>query len=405
MTAATERSTLDRLGILLAATICIAIPGVQSHVIGAVVKPFGDAYGWTRGDVAFALTLSALVHPFANITIGALADRISARAIALPGIAAFSLGLGLLGFVGPALWTWYAGYLLFSLLSSGVSGVIWSRLVVENFRQRRGLALATSLSGAALLVSLVPAIVLALDNAVGLRGIYPTLALISFVIMFIPAFLLLPREGSPVTRRAAKTAQTDGWRDIVYSRRLWQLGLALLLVASCVGTFIVHFQPMMTDSGISRANAATVAVWIGPSMVIGRICTGLLFDILPTRLVAATAFVLPGLACLWLWGLPLDFTSASVLAVLIGLGMGSEVDVVAYLSSRYFGLTHYGLVFAILISLYSLAIGTASWLVGKVYDQTGSYDIALVTLMIGIAAAVLLVLSLGRPPPIESEVA
>ena len=94
-----------------------------------------------------------------------------------------------------------------------------------------------------------------------------------------------------------------------------------------------------------------------------------------------------------------------MLAVLIGLGMGSEVDVVAYLSSRYFGLTHYGLVFAILISLYSLAIGTASWLVGKVYDQTGSYDIALVTLMIGIAAAVLLVLSLGRPPPIESEVA
>ena len=55
--------------------------------------------------------------------------------------------------------------------------------------------------------------------------------------------------------------------------------------------------------------------------------------------------------------LPLDFTTAAALAVLIGLGMGSEVDAVAYLSSRYFGTRRYGLIFGTLISVYGFAIG------------------------------------------------
>ena len=37
---------LARLGILRTMTICIAIPGVHFHVVGAMMKPFGDAYGW-----------------------------------------------------------------------------------------------------------------------------------------------------------------------------------------------------------------------------------------------------------------------------------------------------------------------------------------------------------------------
>lgn len=40
--------------------------------------------------------------------------------------------------------------------------------------------------------------------------------------------------------------------------------------------------------------------------------------------------------------------------------MGSEVDVVAYLTSRYFGLRQYGLVFGILISVYGFAVGVSA---------------------------------------------
>jgi predicted MFS family arabinose efflux permease len=399
----TSRIRLRSLGILFAATIAIAIGGIHYHVVGAMVRPLSNAYGWSRGEIAFALTISSFIHPFTNICVGLLADRFSLRAIALPGIVGFAVGTALLGFAGGEIWTWYAAYVAFSILGAGASSIVFTKLVVQHFTRRRGLALATSLAGSGLLVSTVPAIILALENSVGLRLIYPVLAICAFILMFLPAWLFLPREPASIKADNRSPKGSSQWREAIGSTILWRLVLCFFVIASSVGTFIVHFQPMMADAGLSRADAAKVALLIGPAMIVGRLGTGVLFDILPTRLVAACAFSLPAFACLWILAVPLDFAGASMLAVLIGIGMGSEVDVVAYMSSRYFGMRRYGLVFAILISIYGFAVGTASWLVGKVFDRFGSYDPALQILIPAIVAAVVLVLSLGRPPELDVE--
>ena len=399
----TSRNLLQSIGILFTATVAIAIGGVHYHVVGAMVRPLSDTYGWSRGGIAFALTISSFIHPFTNIVIGLLADRFSPRAIALPGIFGFGAGTALLGLVGGEIWTWYAGYIAFSILGAGASSIIYTKLVVQQFTHRRGLALATSLAGAGLLVSTIPSIVLALEGLVGLRLIYPVLGICAFLLMFPPAWLFLPRvtAGNEPVERAAKSSSQ--WREVIGSTILWRLVLCFFIVASCVGTFIVHLQPMLADAGLSRVDAAKVALFIGPAMIVGRLGTGALFDLLPTRLVASCAFSLPAFACLWIWLVPLDYVSATALAVLVGIGMGSEVDVVAYMSSRYFGMRRYGLVFAILISTYGFAVGTSSWVVGKVYDRFGTYDPALLVLMPAIAAAVVLVISLGRPPELDVD--
>lgn len=397
-----DTQSLRSLGVLFAATISIAIIGVHFHVVGAMVKPLGEAYGWTRGEVAFALTISSVIHPFTNILLGMLVDRYSARSIALPGIAGWAIGTALLGLVGGPVWTWYAGYIAFSLLGFAASSIVFTKLIVQNFSKRRGLALATSLAGAGVLVSTIPSIVLGFERTFGLGGVYPAMAACAFALMFIPCWLFLPREDA-AARVAAQAVPRADWREVVGSTILWRLAIAFLFIASCVGTFIVHLQPMLADAGLSRDDAATVALFLGPAMIVGRLGTGLLFDILPTRFVAAVAFSLPALACLWLWLVPLDFRSAVALAMLIGVAMGSEVDVVAYMSSRYFGLRRYGLVFAILISVYGFAVGTSSWAAGKAFDAMGNYHATLMVLIVGVAIAVGLILSLGRPPELEKE--
>jgi predicted MFS family arabinose efflux permease len=155
---------------------------------------------------------------------------------------------------------------------------------------------------------------------------------------------------------------------------------------------------MLADAGLSRSEAASIALFVGPALIVGRLGTGLLFDIFPTRIVTAIAFTLPAIACLCLLLLPLDFYTAAGLAILIGLGMGSETDAVAYLSSRYFGIARYGLVFGILISIYGLAIGVASWLVGWAFDATGSYESVLIALVGCVAIAIALIITIGSPP-------
>jgi len=399
-------SNSAKLGMLFAASMAIALGGTHSHVLGAMVKPLGDAYGWSRGDIAFALTLSSFINPFTNIVVGILADKYPVRKIALPGIFAFALGTASLGLVNEHIWSWYLAYTLFTIAGSGISSVLFTKLVVEHFSKRRGLALATSLAGAGILVSTIPHIVLALEGVAGVGGVYPMIGVLSFLLLIIPCWLFLPEQSPAIAREATSKGPSRDWQNVIRSLVLWKMVFAFFLIASCIGTFIVHLQPMLADAGLSRSEAASVALFVGPAMIAGRLGTGFLYDMLPTRLVTAVAFTLPALACLWLLMLPLDFTTAAALAVLIGLGMGSEVDAVAYLSSRYFGTRRYGLIFGMLISVYSLAIGIASWLVGMAFDATGNYDAVLLTLVGGVIVAIMLMLSLGAPPKlVDTETA
>jgi len=391
-------SNSAKLGMLFAVSVAIALGGTHFHVLGAMVKPLGDAYGWTRGDIAFALTIASFINPFTNIVVGILADKYPVRKIALPGIFAFALGTASLGLVNENIWSWYLAYTLFTIAGSGISSVLFTKLVVEHFSKRRGLALATSLAGAGILVSTIPHIVLALEGVAGVQGVYPLIAALSFLLLIIPCWLFLPEQSSKIAKEAASKGPSSDWRGVVGSLILWKMVFAFFLIASCIGTFIVHLQPMLADAGLSRSEAASVALFVGPAMIVGRLGTGFLYDMLPTRLVTAVAFALPALACLWLLMLPLDFTTAAALAILIGLGMGSEVDAVAYLSSRYFGTRRYGLIFGILISVYGFAIGIASWVVGMAFDASGNYDAVLLTLVGGVIVAIMLMLSLGAPP-------
>ncbi|MFA5496498.1 MAG: hypothetical protein WC247_17155, partial [Porticoccaceae bacterium] len=76
---------------------------------------------------------------------------------------------------------------------------------------------------------------------------------------------------------------------------------------------------------------------------------------------------------------------------------GAEVDVVAYLTSRYFGLRAYGVLFALMMSSYGAGIGAGSALAGVGFDRLGSYDSWLLVLAGGSAIAIVLVATLGLP--------
>jgi len=96
--------------------------------------------------------------------------------------------------------------------------------------------------------------------------------------------------------------------------------------------------------------------------------------------------------------------TAFFIAGVIGLGIGAEVDVVAYLTSRYFGLRRYGVLFGVLMGSYGLGVGGGSAVAGWVFDSFGSYDLILIALGSGCLIAALLAATLGNPDvPERSE--
>ena len=81
-----------------------------------------------------------------------------------------------------------------------------------------------------------------------------------------------------------------------------------------------------------------------------------------------------------------------------GLAAGAEVDLMAYLASRYFGLREFGRIFAALYVGFALGPGVMVPLFGRLRDLSGSYDSGLYMVAAGIALFGVLLLGLGPYP-------
>jgi cyanate permease len=78
------------------------------------------------------------------------------------------------------------------------------------------------------------------------------------------------------------------------------------------------------------------------------------------------------------------------------LGLGAEVDLIAYLIGRYFGLRAFGRVYSSAFAAFALAGALGPLIMGASFDWTGSYRGALVTFVAATLVAAVLMTRLGR---------
>ena len=91
----------------------------------------------------------------------------------------------------------------------------------------------------------------------------------------------------------------------------------------------------------------------------------------------------------------------SISAAIYGLTLGAEVDVIAYLAAKYFGLRNFGALFGVLVMALSLGTAFGPLAAGAIYDLYGSYTqfLYLTIVLMGISAVALI--SLGSAKTAE----
>ena len=105
-----------------------------------------------------------------------------------------------------------------------------------------------------------------------------------------------------------------------------------------------------------RNTKVTKAVDWSASVVAGRLVTGWLMDHFFAPRVAL-AFLVPSIVGVAMLAGGAHGGSAFVAAMMIGLASGAEVDVIAYLTGRYFGNRHYSKIYGTFFSAYALGSG------------------------------------------------
>ena len=64
-------------------------------------------------------------------------------------------------------------------------------------------------------------------------------------------------------------------------------------------------------------------------------------------------------------------------AALIGVSLGAEADLIAYLTARYFGMAHYAKVYGYIYSMFALGAAAGPALAGAAYDVNRNYTMAI----------------------------
>jgi MFS family permease len=156
----------------------------------------------------------------------------------------------------------------------------------------------------------------------------------------------------------------------------------------------------MRDRGLTPEAAVGVFSLLFVVTAVTRIIAGFLFDRFFAPLVGFVLFVLGGIGIAMLlpsWA-PIYYLIA---AALMGIATGAETDLLAYLTSRYFGMRAFGQLYGGLFLAFMLGSAIGPALLGFGYDAFGNYDATLYGLIASTAVASLLLLTLPRYPKLE----
>ncbi|MGD9021123.1 MAG: MFS transporter [Lysobacterales bacterium] len=375
--------------------------GLYSMLNSLFVIPLQEAFGWDRAEIAFSnvLNLSALLFlPF----LGALVDKYDARRVALAGLFLLALSFVALSQQPGTLWLYYVTLLLMTFMGQATGPMIFTKVVNTWFHSSRGLALGLTMSGITLTSMLLAPVLTFIIGQWGWRWAFASWAMVPLIIGIpVVAWGLKPAPPgylSSITEGAGDVDIQEGavpMMEAIMSAKFWLLGGALLTANIAVGGMLFQLQPVLIGQGFSTAQAANLLVVFFAAVAIGRLSSGYLLDRFWPAAVAAVFLLLPLVGIvIFLSGAPAVFWIGLPAVLFLGLAQGAEVDFLAYLVPRYFGLGNYGKLFGILLVMLAAAMSTGGFLFGALFDHFGDYRIALMIAAVAyVCASVLILLS------------
>jgi MFS family permease len=376
----------------------IGVSGAPFYTLGVFLKPLSGEFGWSRAEASAATLFLTFGSALTAPVVGRLADRLNVRNIALISLVGIVLAFLWLTQSGPRVGSWYFGLALLALAGCGTTPLVWVHAVTTWFDKSRGLALGFTLAGSGISGIVSPHAVDFLIIHYGWRAGYVGLALFTLIVALPVVFLFFREKATAKTVKDTSHLPGLTVGEVLRTRRYWQLAIGFMSTGGAIAAIIVHLVPLLTDTGVSRTTATSIAGLMGFAVVFGRIAVGFLVDRLHAPYVAAVLLTIPAIGYLLIAGGSGVGWSLMLATILFGLSAGAEVDLMAYLGSRFFGLKAFGAVYGMLLLPFGLGAGVAPILMGHVYDVTGHYTLALYGGAVGCVVGAALIGTLGRYP-------
>lgn len=344
-----------------------------------------EGYGLTKGQCGNVFGLAIAVFTLSMIGGGHLLSARGPRITAFVGAVLFMAGYAVAAATGGRFWGLLLGVSVLSGAGIGFGYVCPLTVGMQWFPKYKGLITGVSVAGfggGAIILSSVATSLL--SDGMDVLRFFAWLSGVAGGLLICGALLLSVPDGID-----ASTAKKGFWGDVLS----WPF--ALCLFGIFMGTFsgllvIGNLTPIVLDTGLSVALAATAVSVFAVGNAAGRIAWGFLFDRIRYGTIPAS------LACFALVLVVLWFAHSSWLVLLcaglLGFGFGANFVIYASALSSHFDIAVFPRLYPICFLGYGLAGTIGPGVGGHLADVTESYDLALAisTGMVAFAAVLTL---------------
>jgi MFS family permease len=356
-------------------------------IMGLFLAPMTDAREWSREIFALSIAIQNIMWGIGQPIAGAIADRYGSGRVLAGGGVIYAAGLALMAWAPDPLWLNVSAGLMIGIGMAAASFSIvlaaFSRRVPPEKRSIVfGVGTAAGSMGQFLFAPFGQTLIASF-------GWGQALVILAVVMLAIPV-LALALAGRPSTTEAMREQTMGQALGEAFLHRSYVLLTAGFFVCGFHVAFITtHLPPYIVDKGLDPRIGAWSLALIGLFNVVGSLASGVIGQsyskpiflslIYLSRAIAIAVFVL----------LPATPFSVLVFAAVIGLLWLSTVPPTSGLVAIMFGPKHLGMLMGIVFFSHQVGAFLGVWLGGRLYDQTGSYDVVWwIGVALGIFAAV-----------------
>jgi len=366
---------------------------------------------WGRAAVSGAYSLFAVTSCLLSMLAGRLNDRYGPRPVLMAAVIIMGMGYALM-FTVTQLWQLYLFYGVVIAAGIGLGWVPAISTVTRWFVKRRGMALGITQAGMGpgsfVIVPLTQFLILRL----GWRNAYLALAglLVSLGPLAASAMKFSPVEKGchPDDEETRSDSKSGGelveaeshftLRQALGTLQFWLLFVMYGSYGMRVGLSI-HLKAYMASFGIPDMTAAT-AIGVGSiSHTVGVLAVSKLSDRTGRKPLLFVCFLVLTVLTAWLlrtkqaWEFYLYFVAAGF--------SGAGFALFPAILADYFGTKFHGSIYGVLDVSWGIGGAISPVLAGYLYDVTGSYELAFVTVavVLGGATACAFVLK----PPLKGD--
>lgn len=377
--------------------------------LGVFMLPLSEEFGWSRSAISSAITVLTIATALSSPLVGRMVDRMGARRVLLGSLLALGACMVALGAFTSRLWHLLLIYALIGTLAAGANSLPYMRALSAWFDRNRGLAIGIGIGGIGIGYAYVPAVIQAAVRYADWRYGYYALAAIIFCVS-LPALWAGFQDSPAAAGRSDESERPGGHTpaaagaqpglsaaEAYRTRVFWMLAATFFILSLVLNGTLTHLMPMLVDRGVEQDTAALAVSSVGVMMAVSRVGIGFLVDRIFAPHVATACFAASMLG-IGIFALSSDIPLIFAAALALGLSIGAETDLMAYLAGRYFGLRNFGAVYGSLFAATLAGTALGPILLGITFDTWGNYTAALAAAVVLNLAAVLITLRLGPFP-------